>query len=46
MYRTNLIMQTYGKGQKQPSSPSCTELSKTQLFPVSIVKMTLTAYTL
>ena len=33
--RTWLIMQTYQKGQKQPTSHSCTELNKT-VFPVSI----------
>ena len=27
------------KGQKQPNSHSCTELSKTQCFPVSIVSL-------
>ena len=26
------------KGQKQPTSHSCTDLNKTQFFPVSIVK--------
>ena len=31
-------MKTYEKGQKQPSRHSCTELCKTQFFPVSIVK--------
>ena len=31
-------MQTYEKYQKQPSSHTCTELSKTQFVPVSIVK--------
>ena len=37
MHRTSLIVKTYEKGQKQPSIHSCTELSKTQLFPVNIV---------
>ena len=37
MYRTRLIVQTYEKGQTQSDSHSCTELSKTQFFPVSIV---------
>ena len=36
-----MIVQTFEKGQKQPSSHSCTELSKTQFFPVSIVKKTM-----
>ena len=31
-------MQTFEKGQKQPSRHSCTELRKTQFFQVSIVK--------
>ena len=31
-------MQIYEKGQKQLNSYSCTELSKTQLLPESIVK--------
>ena len=38
MYRALLIVQTYRKGQKQPNNHSCTELSKTQFFTVSIVK--------
>ena len=29
------------KGQKQPTIHSCTELNKTQFFPVSIVKVKL-----
>ena len=33
-----LIVQSYEKGQKQASSHSCIEVSKTQLFAVSIVK--------
>ena len=37
MHRTSLIMQTYEKDQKQPSSHSRTDMSKTQIFPVSIV---------
>ena len=32
-------MQTCKKGQKQPSIQSCTELSKTQFFPESIVNI-------
>ena len=31
-------MQTYEKGQKQPSSHCCIEFSKTHFFPMSIVK--------
>ena len=34
----NFIAQTYEKGEKQPSSHSCTELSKTQIFHVRNVK--------
>ena len=38
MYRALLIVQTYRKGQKQPNNHSCTELSKTQFFTVSLKK--------
>ena len=38
MYRTKLIVQTYEKGQKQPSSHSRTELGKNTVFPC-IVKL-------
>ena len=34
----NWLCKQMKKGQKQPSSSSCYELSKTQFFPVNIVK--------
>ena len=43
--RTQLIVQTYEKGQKQRTNNSCAEfLNKTQFFPVSIVNKNLIEY--
>ena len=37
MYRTELIVETYEKGQKQPSNHSCNEMSKTQFLYTTYV---------
>ena len=43
--RTQLIVQTYEKGQKQRTNNYCAEfLNKTQFFPVSIVNKNLFEY--
>ena len=39
MYRTELIVLTYEKDQKQPTTHSCTELSETPVFPCEYRKV-------